>query len=397
MHSALYTGQFKRDVKRVKKRGKDMAKQREIFMQGAVTRGVDPKLATTIFDLMEKFAGYGFNKSHSAAYALLSYQTAWLKTHYPAEFMAAVLSADMDNTDKVVYLIEDCHLQKLEVLSPDINRSEYQFSVPDSNTVLYGLGAIKGVGEAALDGIIRERNESGAYQDLYDFCRRSDMRKVNRRVMEALIKAGTMDELGPNRASLMASLNNAIQLAEQKQKDALAGQDDMFGSIAAPDEHANVHIVEVDDWDDEQRLFNEKETLGLYLTGHPIQRYEQEIREFTDCTLANAADRSARRLLSCVSAKCTSVPFVPEIQALAELRGRVLLVDDESQLLDIGEQILDALGCQTVTTSDTFRVSMTSDTLAPNSRYFFRSAAMAVRAGMSRETASAFSSTIPSR
>ena len=273
-----------------KKKPEEMEKQRVLFMEGAVARGVDAKLATTIFDLMEKFAGYGFNKSHSAAYALLSYQTAWLKTHYPAEFMAAVLSADMDNTDKVVALIEDCHLQNLEVQSPDINRSIFHFSVPDSKTVLYGLGAIKGVGEAAIEGIIKEREDSGPFVDLYDFCRRSDTRKVNRRVLEALIKTGSMDALGLNRASLMASLNNALQLAEQNQKNALAGQNDMFGSIPEPDMHESVHVVEVADWDDETRLFNEKETLGLYLTGHPIQRYEKEIRQFTECTLANAAD-----------------------------------------------------------------------------------------------------------
>lgn len=258
-------------------------------MKGAVERGVDAELATTIFNLIDKFSGYGFNKSHSAAYALLSYQTAWLKTHYPAEFMAAVLSADMDNTDKVVALIEDCHQQGLDVNPPDINQSIYHFSVPDSKTVLYGLGAIKGVGQGALEGIIEEREKAGAFVDLYDFCRRSDTRKVNRRVMEALIKAGALDALGPNRASLVASLNNALQLAEQNQKDALAGQNDMFGSAMDTEAATDVHLVEVADWDDEQRLFNEKETLGLYLTGHPIQRYEKEIRQFTDCNLADAA------------------------------------------------------------------------------------------------------------
>ena len=266
-----------------KKKAEVMAEQRELFMNGAVARDVDAKLATHIFDLMEKFAGYGFNKSHSAAYALLSYQTAWLKTHYPAEFMAAVLSADMDNTDKVVGLIEDCHEQGLKVLPPDINHSIFQFSVPDEKSVLYGLGALKGVGEAALEGIIEERNNNGEFDDLYDFCRRSDTRKVNRRVMEALIKSGAMDSLGPNRASLIASLSNAVQLAEQNQKNASVGQDDMFGSSDEPDTHASVHIVEVEDWDDETRLSNEKETLGLYLTGHPITRYEQELRNFTEC------------------------------------------------------------------------------------------------------------------
>ncbi|MDH5712055.1 MAG: DNA polymerase III subunit alpha, partial [Gammaproteobacteria bacterium] len=273
-----------------KKKPEVMAEQRELFMKGAVARDVDADLATHIFDLMEKFAGYGFNKSHSAAYALLSYQTAWLKAHYPAEFMAAVLSADMDNTDKVVGLIEDCHEQGVEVLPPDINRSIYQFSVPDEKSVLYGLGALKGVGEAALDGIIAERDANGEFVDLYDFCRRSDTRKVNRRVMEALIKSGAMDSLGPNRASLTASLSNAVQLAEQNQKNASVGQDDMFGSSDEPDTHASVHIVEVDDWDDETRLSNEKETLGLYLTGHPITRYETELRRFTECRFSKVPD-----------------------------------------------------------------------------------------------------------
>jgi len=273
-----------------KKKAEVMAEQRELFMQGAVARDVDAKLATHIFDLMEKFAGYGFNKSHSAAYALLSYQTAWLKAHYPAEFMAAVLSADMDNTDKVVGLIEDCHEQGVKVLPPDINHSIYQFSVPDEKSVLYGLGALKGVGEAALDGIIVEREANGKFIDLYDFCRRSDTRKVNRRVMEALIKSGAMDALGPNRASLIASLSNAVQLAEQNQKNASVGQDDMFGSSDEPDAHGNVHIVEVEDWDDETRLSNEKETLGLYLTGHPISRYEKELRRFTECRFSKVPD-----------------------------------------------------------------------------------------------------------
>ncbi len=273
-----------------KKKPEVMAEQRELFMTGSVDRGVDAKVATFIFDLMEKFAGYGFNKSHSAAYALLSYQTAWLKTHYPAEFMAAVLSADMDNTEKVVSLIEDCGGQKVKVLPPDINHSIGQFSVHDEKSILYGLGALKGVGEAALDGIIAERESNGVFVDLYDFCRRSDTRKVNRRVMEALIKSGAMDSLGHNRASLVASLSNAVQLAEQNQKNASVGQDDMFGSSDVPDTHANVHIVEVEDWDEETRLINEKEILGLYLTGHPITRYEKELRRFTECRFSKVPE-----------------------------------------------------------------------------------------------------------
>jgi DNA polymerase III subunit alpha len=275
-----------------KKKAEVMAEQRDVFEKGALENGVDSELSMKIFDLVEKFAGYGFNKSHSAAYALLSYQTAWLKSHYPAEFMAAVLSADMDNTDKVVILIEDCHRMELEVLTPNINRSIIKFSVPDSSQVLYGLGAIKGVGEAALEGIIEERNTNGIYKDLYDLCRRVDGRKVNKRVLEALIKAGALEELGPNRASLMARLRDAMQGAEQYQKNASIGQDDLFGSAAEEDNIAPINEVTVAEWEEEKRLTLEKETLGLYLTGHPIARYEKELRRFTDCSLGALADQS---------------------------------------------------------------------------------------------------------
>ena len=275
-----------------KKNAEVMAEQRAVFAEGAKNNNIDAELAMKIFDLVEKFAGYGFNKSHSAAYALLSYQTAWLKSHYPAEFMAAVLSADMDNTDKVVTLIEDCHRMKLEVPTPNINRSIIKFSVPVDKTVLYGLGAIKGVGQAALEGIIEERNTNGVFKDLYDLCRRVDSRKVNKRVLESLIKAGGLDELGPNRASLMARLQDAMQAAEQYQKNASIGQDDLFGSSTADDSIAPVDEITVPEWEEEKRLTLEKETLGLYLTGHPIERYEKELRRFTDCSLAALADQS---------------------------------------------------------------------------------------------------------
>ena len=275
-----------------KKKAEVMAEQRAVFAAGAKENGIDPDLAMKIFDLVEKFAGYGFNKSHSAAYALLSYQTCWLKAHYPAEFMAAVLSADMDNTDKVVTLIEDCHRMELDVHTPDINRSIIKFSVPEDKQVLYGLGAIKGVGLAALEGIIEERKQNGEYKDLYDLCRRVDGRKVNKRVLEALIKAGALDALGPNRASLLARLQGAMQMAEQYQKNASIGQDDLFGSSTDEDAIAPVDEITVEEWDEEKRLTLEKETLGLYLTGHPIERYEVELRNFTDCSLGSLADQS---------------------------------------------------------------------------------------------------------
>ncbi|MBK1693968.1 DNA polymerase III subunit alpha [Chromatium weissei] len=263
-----------------KKKASEMDKQRAIFEQGAMKRGVDGKIATAIFDLMDKFAGYGFNRSHSAAYALVSYQTLWLKAHYPAAFMAAVLSADMDNTDKVVMLIEECRLMQLRVDPPKVNRSVYQFTIADESTVIYGMGAIKGAGESAIKSIIEVRDAGGAFSDLWDFCCRIDFHKVNRRVIEALIRAGALDELGENRATLMLQLPLALKAAEQRNSTKTAGLVDLFGAVAieasgaSDPQLANTCCAE---WDDEQRLQGEKDTLGLYLTGHPIDRYVAEL------------------------------------------------------------------------------------------------------------------------
>ena len=274
-----------------KKKAEEMAQQRAIFVDGAKNNGVDEKIAAYIFDLMEKFAGYGFNKSHSAAYALLSYQTAWLKAHYPAAFMAAVLSADMDNTDKVVTLIEECRDMKLTVLPPHINTCECAFTVSNDNTILYGLGAVKGAGSAAIEGIIAARRQA-PFRDLFDFCQRIDLRKANRRVLEALIRAGALDGLGAGRATLMASLTAATQLAEQHSRNDAAGQEDLFGVFAAPGgvNESEVHetrYVETPEWNEEQRLTGEKETLGLYLTGHPIARYEHELARFISARIVD--------------------------------------------------------------------------------------------------------------
>lgn len=265
-----------------KKKPEEMAKQGEIFRAGAVERGVDEEVARYIFDLMEKFAGYGFNKSHSAAYALVSYQTLWLKTHYPAAFMAAVLSADMDNTDKVVVFIEECRDMGLDVLTPDVNRSDYMFTIADDKTVIYGLGAVKGVGEAAIEGIIEARNQGGEYADLFDFCRRIDLRKANRRVLESLIRCGALDHLGANRATLMVQLPLALKLAEQHHALQAAGQNDLFGmGDTAPQSAPALGVIpdDVSEWDDQQRLRGEKETLGLFLTGHPMDFYEPELAD----------------------------------------------------------------------------------------------------------------------
>ncbi len=268
-----------------KKKPEEMAKQRTIFVEGATGRNVPAEKATYIFDLMEKFAGYGFNKSHSAAYALVAYQTAWLKAHYPAAFMAAVLSSDMDNTDKVVTFIDECRNMKLDICTPNVNVSHYQFKVDDDNRIVYGLGAIKGVGEAAIEGIIAEREEHGEFKDLFDFCARIDLRKVNKRVIEALIKSGAMDIFGQHRAALLLSVSKATHAAEQQQQNALCGQNDLFG-MGDGSASQSVTYIECDKWDDEQRLDYEKETLGLYFSGHPIERYLSELAKLTTTRLA---------------------------------------------------------------------------------------------------------------
>jgi len=280
-----------------KKKAEEMAKQRSVFVDGACARGVEARLAAHIFDLMEKFAGYGFNKSHSAAYALLSYQTAYLKAHYPAAYMAAVLSADMDHTDKIVTLIDDCAHIGLTVLPPDINSSSYMFAVADERTIRYGLGAIKGVGRSAVEAIVAERERQGPYKSLVDVCRRIDLSRLSRRVFEALIRSGSLDGLGPNRATLMANLEQAMAASEQSARSREAGQVDFFGSSALTAATAALTLKPVVEWNASQRLAGERETLGLYLTGHPIAPYEQDLRYFASGRIADfASDRPSAPL-----------------------------------------------------------------------------------------------------
>jgi DNA polymerase-3 subunit alpha len=271
-----------------KKKPEEMAKQRTGFVAGAVARGVNEPQAAHIFDLMEKFAGYGFNKSHSAAYALLSYQTAWLKAHYPAAFMAAVLSADMDHTDKVVTIKDECDRMGLKVSPPDVNSSAYEFAVVSPLEVRYGLGAIRGVGQAAVEAITGERAARGPFLSLEDFCRRLDLNRVNRRVLEALIRSGSFDSLGVNRATLMARLGAAMQLGEQATRAVATGQNDLFGlSTPAESETAGPAGVLLPEWSETQRLAGERETLGLYLTGHPLSRYEKDLNRFVTGRIAD--------------------------------------------------------------------------------------------------------------
>ncbi|MDX1490555.1 MAG: DNA polymerase III subunit alpha [Pseudohongiellaceae bacterium] len=278
-----------------KKKPEEMEKQRVLFMEGAAGRNIDPQLAGSIFDLMEKFAGYGFNKSHSAAYALVSYQTAWLKEHYPAYFMAAVLSADMQNTDKVVTLIEECREMKLPIVVPDVNIGQFNFTVDSKGQIVYGLGAIKGLGEGPIASIIAARESGGPFKSLLDFCNRVDPRSVNKRALEAMIRAGALDSLQSGtkdlaRATLMDSIAETVKAAEQTSRNAAAGVQDMFGDIAPVDEPVQAelsHRPRVRPWSEQQRLTAERETLGLYLSGHPIDEFLPELSHITRDRLAS--------------------------------------------------------------------------------------------------------------
>ncbi len=272
-----------------KKKPEEMAKQREFFLSGSIGRGVEERTATRIFDLMEKFAGYGFNKSHSAAYALLSYQTAYLKAHYPAAFMAAAMSADLDHTDRLVMVKDDCRKLGLKILAPSVNQSAYHFSVADDQSIRYGLGAIKGVGRNVVEAIIEERRKAGDYRSLTEFCRRVDTEKINKRALEAMIKSGSMDDFGLSRRQLLQEMPEALKSADQEAKARAAGQNDMFG-LAEPVVHEEVRPVQkMAEWTEREFLANEKEALGLYLTGHPFDAVRQDAYYLVDGKLADIA------------------------------------------------------------------------------------------------------------
>lgn len=320
-----------------KKKPEEMAKQRAGFEQGAKDRGVDGELAMKIFDLVEKFAGYGFNKSHSAAYALVSYQTLWMKTHFPAPFMAAVMSADMDNTEKIVILVDECNNMGIDLLPPDVNAGQYKFTVNDKNQIVYGIGAVKGVGEGPIEAIIEARKLGGPFIDLFDFCARLDLKKTNKRVLEKLVKSGALDALGPepekgpHRAALFATLPDAIKAAEQHAKAELLGQNDLFGLINDEHEESRQAFKQVKKWPEETWLDGEKETLGLYLTGHPINRYLSEVKKYASGRLVNMQPTGKDR-------NAVVVGLVLSVRVLVNKRGRrwaLVTLDDKSARMDI--------------------------------------------------------------
>ncbi|ATG16381.1 DNA polymerase III subunit alpha [Providencia alcalifaciens] len=315
-----------------KKKPEEMAKQRSVFEEGSIKNGVDGELSMKIFDLVEKFAGYGFNKSHSAAYALVSYQTLWLKAHYPAEFMAAVMTADMDNTEKVVGLVDECWRMGLKVLPPDINSGLYHFHVNDEGEIVYGIGAIKGVGEGPIEAIIEARQQGGIFKEIFDLCARVDIKKINRRVMEKLIMAGAFDHLGPHRAALMSSLEDALKAADQHAKAEAIGQGDMFGVLAEAPEQVESSYASVPKWPEQVVLDGERETLGLYLTGHPITRYLSEIERYTNGLRLKDVNPTPRGQVT------TVVGLVLSAKVITTKRGNrigICTLDDRSGRLDI--------------------------------------------------------------
>ncbi|PNU20889.1 DNA polymerase III subunit alpha [Geothermobacter hydrogeniphilus] len=288
-----------------KKKPEEMAKQKEIFLAGARENKLDAKKAEGVFDLMEKFAAYGFNKSHSAAYALVAYHTAYLKAHYPVEFMAALLTEDMENTDKVIKNINEVRSMGIEVLPPDINASERSFTVHDGQ-IRFGLGAVKGAGSAAIEAIQQAREE-GAFASLSDFCERVDLRRVNKKVVEALVKCGAFDSLGGHRAQFFDALEEAMEIGSKVQREREIGQESLFGSeeiISTQNGNGYGKLPDVPEWEEKVKLNFEKESLGFYISGHPLARHKEAIKRFATvdtASIAECGDKEEVRLCGIVS------------------------------------------------------------------------------------------------
>ena len=276
-----------------KKDPEAMARQRQRFIEGAAERKFPPKKVEKIFDLMEQFAGYGFNKSHSAAYALLAYHTAYLKTHYPVEFMAALLTSVSGSTDDVVKYINECREMGIPVEPPDINVSDAYFT-PHGDAIRFGLAAVKNVGHNAIESIVKARKEKGALRSVYQFCENVDLHLLNKRVIESLIKSGAMDALG-RRAQLMAVIDSAMENAQKAQRDAALGQHGLFGVFQeAEQNHATEKpLPNLPDWDEHTRLGYEKEILGFFITGHPLEKYQEKLLDFHAMTTTQVCELKA--------------------------------------------------------------------------------------------------------
>lgn len=314
-----------------KKKAEEMAKQKEIFLKGAKENDLDLKRAEAVFDLMEKFAAYGFNKSHSAAYALVAYHTAYLKAHYPVEFMAALLTEDMENTDKVVKNIAEVRSMGIEVLPPDINASDRSFTVHD-NAIRFGLGAVKGVGSSAIEVILEVRRE-GAFSSLHDFCERVNLQKVNKKVLEALIKCGAFDSLGGRRAQFMEALEGAMDAGQRLQRERTLGQESLFGMEEIVSSSGNGHgkLPEVEEWPEKVLLNFEKVALGFFITGHPLARYQDTIRRFATCDAASLHDRADKEEVKV----CGIVAGIKELTTKKGDRMAFATLEDLSGLVEM--------------------------------------------------------------
>jgi DNA polymerase-3 subunit alpha len=300
-----------------KKIASEMAAQRVRFVSGAVQRGYPPKKIEKIFDLMAQFAGYGFNKSHSAAYALLAYHTAYLKTYYPVEFMAALLTSVTGNTDDVVKYINECREMGIAVEPPDINVSHANFT-PHGNAIQFGLAAVKNVGHNAIDSIVAGRTKLGHYHSIYEFCENVDLRLLNRRVLESLIKSGAMDKLG-RRAQLMAVIDKAMEHAQKAQRDSESGQHGLFGVFQQEEEQQrNDKLPDIPDWDEHTRLAAEKEILGFFITGHPLEKYRDKL----DALRAlSTADIAATKYSTAKDENISTAGIITALRVLKSKRG----------------------------------------------------------------------------
>ena len=269
------------------------------FIEGAQKKGITKKKSEDIYNLIEKFAQYGFNKSHSTAYAYIAYQTAWLKTYYPAEFMSANLTSEMSTIDRIVILINECKKLNIEVVPPDISVSDINFSPIDEGTISYGLNAIKNVGEKALESIISNRDSGGPFKSIYDFCSRIEQKKVNKRVLESLVKAGAMDSLSGTRAQKFQAVDSAINYGQQIQNGSNKDQVDLFGSIDQEDSLIRVpELLDVEDWSQREKLNQEKEVLGLYVTGHPLLQHSEDLEEFTTIDFSDNHNISKDKIIT---------------------------------------------------------------------------------------------------
>ena len=315
-----------------KKKPEEMDQQRGVFAAGAATNGVDADVAKKLFDLMEHFAGYGFNKSHSAAYALIAYQTAWLKARHPAHFLAAVLTTDMDHTDKLVTLKDDCEQLGIELQGPDINRSRGEFMVSGEREIAYGLGAIKGVGRAAVDQLVDERERNGPFTHLLDLCCRMDQQRLNRRVLEAFIRSGALDCIGPNRATLMDAVPDVIKLAAHSAQSKSAGQGALFAEPDSPGDFEEL-LTPVPEWSAQERLKGERESLGLYFSGHPFDEYAEHCRHFTNGTIAKLTGAASGNGAAKTNAEVAVAGLVADVRRRG---GRVSIVlEDHTGRLEV--------------------------------------------------------------